>query len=210
MMDMSIPYVETGRTRQKHRTRSALIDAARSLVATGITPTVEDAAAEASISRTTAYRYFSNQRELLVAAYPQIDERSLLPEDAPADAAARLDIVLDRYLATTLQNESALRTAFLVSLDTSGEHKEELLLRRGRVIGWIEDALEPLRPTRSAKEIRRLACAIRASAGIESLIWLCDVAGLNRDEAVTLMKWSAHALLRTAMAEATDTRKRRR
>ena len=48
-MDMSIPYEAVGRTRQKERTRGALIAAARDLVAQGITPTVEDAAAAASI-----------------------------------------------------------------------------------------------------------------------------------------------------------------
>src|SRR5262245_23364797 len=52
------PYEATGRTHQKHRTRDALIAAARELVAKGLTPTVEEAAAAAAISRTTAYRYF--------------------------------------------------------------------------------------------------------------------------------------------------------
>ena len=67
-MNMSIPYEALGRTRQKERTRGALIAAARELVAQGTTPTVEEAAAAASISRTTAYRYFPNQRALLAAA----------------------------------------------------------------------------------------------------------------------------------------------
>jgi AcrR family transcriptional regulator len=201
MMGMSIPYVDTGRTNQKLRTRDALIEAARALIGRGITPTVEEAAVEASISRTTAYRYFPNQRELLVAAHPEIEARSLLPLDAPADVTKRLDIVLDEYLRMTVENEAALRTAFLVSLDTERNQSEQLVLRRGRVIGWLEDALEPLRDRLSAKELRRLASAIRAAAGIEALIWLCDVADLTRDEAVKLMKWSAHALLQAAIAD---------
>ena len=44
MMGMSIPYEATGRTQQKLRTRRALIDAARALIAGGATPTVEEAA----------------------------------------------------------------------------------------------------------------------------------------------------------------------
>jgi AcrR family transcriptional regulator len=195
-MGMSIPYTQTGRTGQKIRTRDALIDAARALIARGITPTVEEAASEASISRTTAYRYFANQRELLVAAHPQIDVTSLLPDDAPADVAERLDIVLDSYLQTTVENERALRTAFVLSLKGDGD---DLVLRRGRTIGWLEDAFSPLRGRLSTREIKRLAHAVRASAGIESLIWLVDVAGLSRREAVKLMKWSAQALLRAAL-----------
>lgn len=202
MMGMSIPYIETGRTKQKLRTRSALIEAARALIGRGTTPTVEEAAAEAAISRTTAYRYFTNQRELLVAAYPQIEARSLLPDDAPADPLERLDIVVDEYLRMTVENEAALRTAFLLSLNADGEDHEELILRRGRVIGWLEDALAPLRDRLSAKEIGRVARAIRAAAGIEALIWLCDVAELSREEAVNLMKWSARAILQAAVADA--------
>jgi hypothetical protein len=45
---------------------------------------------------------------------------------------------------------------------------------------------------------RRLVLAIRATTGIEALIWLTDVAGLPRDEATKLMRSSARALLRDA------------
>lgn len=96
----------------------------------------------------------------------------------------------------TVENEGALRTAFVLSLNVGGE---DLILRRGRTIGWLEDALSPLRDRLSTREIKRLAHAVRASAGIESLIWLVDVAGLSRRDAVKLMKWSAHALLRAAL-----------
>ena len=203
-MDMSIPYVATGRTEQKTRTYNALVAAARALVTQGLTPTVEDAAAKASISRTTAYRYFPNQRELLVAAYPSIAVESLLPDDAPMDPAERLEIVLDEYLRMTTENEAALRAALVLSVDKP-ESQRELLLRRGRVIGWVEDALAPLQGRLTKGQIGRLARAVRAAAGIEAMIWLCDVGGLDRAEAVMLMKWSAHALLRAAIADAEAT-----
>src|SRR5687767_4792337 len=91
---MAIPYELSGRRNQKARTRDALIAAARALLAEGTTPTVEEAAAAAVVSRTTAYRYFPNQRALINAAHPQIDHASLLPDDAPDDPAERLDLVL--------------------------------------------------------------------------------------------------------------------
>ncbi|MBA3427049.1 MAG: TetR family transcriptional regulator, partial [Actinobacteria bacterium] len=71
---MTVPYERTGRTNQKSRTRAALIAAARELLAQGVTPTIEGAAAAAAISRTTAYRYFPNLRALLAAAYPHIEQ----------------------------------------------------------------------------------------------------------------------------------------
>src|SRR5271165_6211507 len=82
---MSVPYELTGRHQQKARTRQALVEATRRLLAEGADPTVEEAAAGARISRTTAYRYFPNQRTLLAAAHPETDQASLLPRDPPTD-----------------------------------------------------------------------------------------------------------------------------
>jgi AcrR family transcriptional regulator len=201
-MDIAIPYTATGRTRQKNRTRQALIEAARALIAAGTAPTVEEAAAAASISRTTAYRYFRDQRELLVAAHPEIQAHSLLGESPPDDVAQRLDIVLNEILRITLESESALRTMLRLSLEPGRVDKQELLLRRGRAIQWLRDALEPLRGRLSDHEFDRLVYAIRSSAGIESLVWLCDVAGLSREAAIDVMKWSAGVLFQSALSSA--------
>jgi len=201
-MRESHPYEATGRTAQKMRTRRALIDAARALIVSGATPTVEDAADAASISRTTAYRYFPNQHDLLVAAYPEMELRSLLGENPPDDVESRLDAIVGEYLRVTIDNEAALRTALRLSLDPHGTHREKLLMRQGRVITWLKDALEPLRGRLSEQAVERLVYAIRAAAGIEALVWLCDIAGLSRDEAKDLMMWSARALLQSALAEA--------
>jgi AcrR family transcriptional regulator len=89
--------LSSGRWRQKQRTRQALIDAARELVTLGTSPTVEHAAEHAGISRTTAYRYFPNQRTLLVAAHPETVASSLLPPDASDDPRDRLRDVVERF-----------------------------------------------------------------------------------------------------------------
>lgn len=201
-MSRSQSYESTGRTAQKMRTRKALIDAARALIVSGVTPTVEEAADAALISRTTAYRYFPNQHDLLVAAYPEIEMRSLLGEHPPDSVEARLDATVGEYLRKTIDNEAVLRAALKLSLDPHGTHREKLLLRQGRVITWLKDALEPLRGRLSEQAIERLVYAIRAAAGIEALVWLCDIAGLSRDEAKDLMMWSARALLQSALTEA--------
>ncbi len=198
---MSIPYELSGRTRQKQRTRSALVVAARDLVARGHTPTVDEAATIASVSRTTAYRYFPNQRALLVAAHPEIEARSLLPETAPSDVVARLDAVVMAFLHLIVDTEAQQRTMLRLSLDPDPDHRGELPLRKGRAIGWIGEALSPLRGVMSAHDMRRLIFAIRSAAGIEALVWLTDIAGLSRKEAVQLMRWSAGALLRSAMVD---------
>ena len=198
---MSIPYELAGRVRQKQRTRGALVAAARELVKQGRTPTVDEAAVKASVSRTTAYRYFPNQRALLVAAHPEIEAPSLLPEGAPSDVAARLDAVVTAFLKLVVDTEAQQRTMLRLSLEPDPDHRGELPLRKGRAIGWIAEALSPLRHVMSDSDARRLTFAIRSAAGIEALVWLTDIAGLSRKEAVQLMRWSAGALLQSALAD---------
>lgn len=193
--------LEGGRVRQKLRTRNALIAAARDLIASGASPTVEDAAAAADISRTTAYRYFRNQADLLVAAHPEIERRSLLPATPPEDPAERLEIVVREIQRILVDTEAQQRTMLRLSLEenkasASGEPaKSSLLLRQGRAIGWLSDALAPLRARLPKRDVDRLVLAIRATIGIEAFVWLVDVAGLSRKEALATMRWSAGALL---------------
>ena len=141
---MSTPYELDGRVDQKRRTRDALVAAARDLVARGLSPTVEEAAEAASISRTTAYRYFPNQTALLAAAHPETVVTSLLPADAPDDVATRLDLVVDGFLRMIVDTEAQQRTMLKLSLTADPEQRSQLPLRQGRAIKWIEDALAPL------------------------------------------------------------------
>ena len=196
---MSTPYEATGRTEQKRRTRDALVAAARGLVVSGITPTVEQAAAAAAISRPTAYRYFPNQRALLAAAHPETAAETLLPADAPEDPAGRLAAVITTFTRMVVESESQQRTMLRLSLEADPAERAALYLRQGRAIGWIEEALAPLRGQLSDEAIHNLVLAIRSAVGIEALSWLTDVAKLSRDEAVGLMSWTAQALLYSAL-----------
>jgi AcrR family transcriptional regulator len=199
---MSTPYEFAGRTRQKQRTREALVAAARDLVAQGGTvPSIEAAAEAASVSRTTAYRYFPSQQALLLAAHPEISVSTLVPDDAGDDPQARLLGAVEAFIKIIVDTENQQRTMLRLSLDpaTSGE---SLPLRKGRAIAWFEEALAPLRGQLTDVEIHRLALTVRSAVGIESLVWLIDIAGLTRAEAAERMLWSARALFRQALADA--------
>jgi AcrR family transcriptional regulator len=170
-------------------------------VARGEAPTVEGAAEAASISRTTAYRYFPNQRALLSAAHPETAARSLLPDDAPDDVASRVDLVIDAFTRMIVGTEAQQRTMLRLSLEADPVERSQLPLRQGRAITWIEEALLPLGDEMSEAEIHRLAIAMRSATGIEAFAWLTDVAGLSREDATGLMRWSAQAMLRSAIAD---------
>ena len=197
---MSVPYESTGRTRQKQRTRDALIEGARTLLDRGVTPTVEHAADAATVSRTTAYRYFPDQRALLLAAIPSIDRASQLPDDAPDDPSQRVDLVIREQVRIIRRWEPQLRAALRLTLDQpSGMgHQARPTLREGRAIGWIEDALAPLAATHPHVDRRRLAIAIRAGCGIEAWVWMIDIARVSPTMAAALMRESAQALLKAA------------
>lgn len=197
---MTVPYQQSGRVQQKARTLQALLGATRELVASGITPTVEEAATKASVSRTTAYRYFPTQHALLVAAYPETDQKSVLGNDPPADLGTRFDIVFTEMARQVTDNEIALRAMLRLSLETPSK-RGELLLRRGRRRTWIADALAPLRANMPQAEFDRLVLAVAVSTGIEAFVWLTDMAGLSRNQALKIMRFSAQTLLDAASRE---------
>ncbi len=192
MNAVSTAYVASGRTNQKQRTREALLSAARSLIEGGDTPRVEDVARESGISRTTAYRYFPTQTELLAAAFPETAAASMLPDPAPDDVGLRVDAVVTAFIHTVERTETQQRAMLRLSL---GADEHELPLRQGRAIGWLTEALEPLRADVGDDAVHRLAVALRSVCGIETRVWLGDVAGLAGEDIRDLQLWLARAVL---------------
>jgi AcrR family transcriptional regulator len=192
MSPVSTAYVASGRTNQKRRTREALLAAARSLIEGGDTPRVEDVARESGISRTTAYRYFPTQTELLAAAFPETATASMLPDPAPDDVGLRVDAVVSALIDTVERTEPQQRAMLRLSL---GADEHELPLRQGRAIGWLSEALEPLRADVGDDAVQRLAVALRSVCGIETRVWLGDIAGLGGEDIRELQLWLARAVL---------------
>lgn len=208
---MSTSYLETGRTAQKHRTREALVAAARQLVAAGEAPSVDAAAAAAGIARATAYRYFPTQLALLAAAHPETAADTLLPDDAPSDdVVARLDLVIVAFTQLIADTDAQQRTMLRLSLEANDGSPADLPLRQGRAVRWIAEALQPLSDRLTAVQLTRLALSIRSAVGIEARVWLIDVAGLSSEDAREIMRWNAQAMLQAAMQGRPPPARRRR
>src|SRR5438874_9977549 len=76
---------ETGRFRQRRRTRAAIVAAAADLLRAGRTPSVNDVAEAADVSRRTVYLYFPTLEQLLLDA--TLGLLSQAPIDEAIDAA---------------------------------------------------------------------------------------------------------------------------
>jgi hypothetical protein len=103
---------------------------------------------------------------------------------------------------------SAPRSSLRLSLEADPGERGALPLRQGRAIAWIAEALDGLRDDLSDEQFRKLVLSIRATIGIEAIVWLVDVAGLSRADAVALTRWSAQALLQRAITVPPPTRSR--
>jgi AcrR family transcriptional regulator len=200
---VSTGYLHSGRTRQKQRTRDQLIATARELITAGDTPRVEQVAEAAGISRTTAYRYFASQTELLAAAFPETAAASVLPDPPPADLHERAAAVADFVIGRVQDAEHQQRAMLRLSL---GKEPHDLPLRQGRVIPWFVEALAPAATSIGDLGVHRLALAARAACGIEARVWLSDVAGLTPTEVSALQRWMVDALVTYALETPPPTR----
>ena len=98
-----------------------------------------------------------------------------------------------------LDTEAQQRTMLRLSLEADSAERDALPLRQGRAIAWIGEALDGVGGDLSDEQLRQLVLSIRATIGIEAIVWLVDVAGLSRNDAVALVRWSAQALLERAI-----------
>jgi AcrR family transcriptional regulator len=201
--------LNSGRIKQKHRTRNALTEAAAQLLREGREPTLEEVADAAQVSRATAYRYFPTQ-ELLLAGVAVLsanldgDARLEAAMETP-DAGVRLDRLVLELHGRFSSNEMAYRTLLRLMLQQpkhNSDNEEQPHARGSRHVHWLHEALAPIRLQLGSKRLERLIAALLASTGLEAYVALRDVTLLDPEQAGEVMRWTAQALLKAALAEA--------
>ena len=194
-----------GRVNQRHRTRKDLLAAAARLLKGGRTPDMDAVAAEAMVSRATAYRYFPSIEALLVeapldGAIP--DPLDIFAGDRSADPAHRIDRAEAALHEMVYRNEAQLRLMVAASL----EHKARGLtdgvpVRQNRRGALIAVALAPARARFTRSSYDKLCAALALVFGPESMIVFSDVLGMDERSARKVKSWAAQALVRAALAE---------
>jgi AcrR family transcriptional regulator len=188
---------------QELRTRKDLLLAAGRLMKQGRKPTMDEVAAEALVSRATAYRHFASIDALLIEAPVDaavMDPEKLFADDMSEDAEARIDRAEATMHEVVYQNEAQLRVMLANSInrDISGD---TLPARQNRRLPLIEAALATSRQQFRDDEYEKLCAALALIFGPESLIVFRDVMGIDKDNARTVKSWAVRALVRTALQD---------
>ncbi len=190
-----------GRPNQRARTRKDLLEAASRLLKQGRKLTVEDVAAEAMVSRATAYRYFPNADMLILEAtldwaMPDVEELFRGASDDPVERLERVDVALTDMMAA---NEPAFRTMLAQSLQRSVEDSE-YPVRQNRRAALIEGALAPARDRFAPGALAVLASALAVMIGTESMVAFADVLQLDAERAREVRRWAIRSLVDAALA----------
>jgi AcrR family transcriptional regulator len=213
-----------GRAAQRRRTRAAIVDAATRLLGEGRTPSVDEIAAAADVSRRTVYMYFPTLDQLLLDA--TVGALSATEMDAAMTAAATGDdpvAGVDALVSTStrLAPVTLPLGRKIIRLTVDAEKPGEPGLhargpdaagpdaagpgaapRRGfRRVAWVEQAVGPLRSELTDEQFERLVSALCLVVGWEAQIILEDVRGLGPEEEERVLRWAARALVDAVRAE---------
>lgn len=193
---------ETGRIKQKLRTRNALIAIAVEQVKKGKTLSVAEVADLAHVGRTTAYRYFPTQTHLL--AYAMLTRVANLGEDRFDDYFANCRAVDRRVAEVVAVSDQSIRERepeYREMLRMSLESDKTMPHRNKHRVGWITKAIADLRVPLGKKGFERLAAALGLCVGIESTVVLSDIYDLSPETARGIKLWVAEAILNHALRD---------
>ena len=111
----------------------------------------------------------------------------------PANVAAAITRQAGRF---SLDHEERLRTALRLSLDPQSGYQRPG--RRGR---WIDDILAAAGDRLDPPARARLSAALHLVLGIDPIIALTDIVGLDRAEALDVLEWVAATLVEAAIEQ---------
>jgi AcrR family transcriptional regulator len=187
--------------------RRLMLDTAIRLMQSGITPSVSDVAEAAEVSRATAYRYFPSQAVMIQAVVDEALGPILGWTSDLRQADQRVADLIGFAYPRILSYEATHRAALLLALDQwarrqAGTFGDEARIMRGNRRALLREALAPLRGKLSGQAFDKVAQSLSLIFGIEAIVVLKDIWGLEGDEARRVATWAALALVRTAVAEA--------
>jgi AcrR family transcriptional regulator len=184
-----------------------MLGAAIRLMQDGFIPSVSDVAEAAEVSRATAYRYFPSQAAMVQAVVNEALGPILEWRSESEHTDSRVAELLGFAFPRMLEYEATHRAALAQALDQwarkqAGTLGGEARIVRGNRRGLLGDALAPLRRELGAQAFDKLAQSLSLIFGIEAIIVLKDIWGLDDQGVRRVASWAAQALVQAAIAEA--------
>ncbi|MEN3291599.1 MAG: hypothetical protein V7642_852 [Burkholderiales bacterium] len=188
------------------RTYKLLLSTAMNMIKGGQVPSVAQVAAEANVSRATAYRYFPSRSKLISA----VVDTSLGPVRTTTSklegGRERVMELFDYTFPRFKEYETEMRAALQLALEHRTRELAGLLdeepYRRGHRIRILEHALAPFKAQLPKPVLRRLHKALSIVYGFEPYVVLKDIWGCSDREVESIARWMAQALMDAALREA--------
>jgi AcrR family transcriptional regulator len=188
-----------GRTKQKERTRRAIIDACRQLIRSGAEVTMPRVAEQALVSEATMYRYFPDLisliQEALAGLWPD-PAQALAPVAASSDPAERVAFACEHLLRGVHAYEGSVRAAISHTITAPGIANA----RPGLRFGLIDYALAPFAARLAPDAMTRLKLDLAVVVSAEAFFTLTDLCGLAPDDAIASAVRTATTLTRAALS----------
>ncbi len=197
---------ETGRFRQRRRTRATIVAAAMDLLKSGVTPSVADIASAADVSRRTVYLHFPTIEQLLVDATLGLLSQQAVDEAIDAvdhgdDVNARVAAMIGALGARSSETLPLGRALIRLTIEGGAEPAPGVPRRGYRRIAWIEKSIGPLRDRLDDDQFERLVSGLAMVIGWEAFIVLQDLRGLAPEEQLGVSLWAARALIGATLEE---------
>ena len=189
--------LKDGRINQKIKTRTRILNAAKSLMSKNRNTSLEEVAHKAKVSRATIYRYFPKLDLLCTEASLDIHYQSpeaLVEKVKDMTLEMRIFYIQNYYNQLAQDHELIFRRYLSSVLNESIVSKKKI--RGARRVDTMKLILDSFKKEMSMKELQSLKNIASILMGIDALIVAKDVCGLSNKEANETLKWGIEMILK--------------
>ncbi|NNG10489.1 MAG: TetR/AcrR family transcriptional regulator [Arenibacter sp.] len=196
---MNKQYIDSGRKKQKLKTRNTLLKTTQKLLANGNDFSLEDVAKKAKVSRATIYRYYSNIDVLSAEAGLDLNTESpetIINNLKHLDIQEQLVAIQAYFNQLTVDHEAAFRKYLSIVLASDSP----IAKRGARRPKTLQMALAQNNLGLDEAQCQNLIHIATVLMGIEAFVVTNDVCGLSKQDAMKTLQWGLEMVLHGIMA----------
>lgn len=186
-------------TSLKKKNYDRLIDIALDSLEQGIEPTITELADKSGISRSTAYRYFPTQNDLISAVVNRSLDPILQWHTDEQDISRRVNDFISFSYTEMIKHEGAIRATLRLSLQqwaterskSTPNSQKRVRENRKEIISKL---LKPLQSQLSEEQYNKLIYTISIICGSQITV-LKDVWNLDDSYIISLSQWIINAII---------------